>query len=75
MQLREGYNGSNLKFRNRRDDRGFGFEVSQIHGSGEQQQRWRNIFFQVQVKPLNGIKHLIQTDNSKTKSGYIFLIN
>lgn len=62
---------SNLKFGDRRDDRGLGFEVGQVHGSGEQQQRWRNIFFQVQVKPLDGGQHLLQTDNRTTCSDYI----
>lgn len=64
---------SNLKFGDRRDDRGLGFEVGQVHGSGEQQQRWRNIFFQVQVKPLDGGQHLLQTDNRTTCSDYINL--
>lgn len=48
------YNGSYLYFRNRRNDGGFWFEVSQVHGSGEQQQRWRNVLLQVQVQPLSG---------------------
>lgn len=47
------YDGSYLYFRNRRDDRGFWFEVSQVHGSGEQQQWWRHVLLQVQVQPLS----------------------
>lgn len=46
-------NGSYLHFRNGRDDGGFGLNVSQIHGSGEQQQRRRNVLIQVQVQPLS----------------------
>lgn len=53
-------NGSYLHFRNGRDDGGFGFEVSQIHGPGEQQQWRRNVLLQVQVQPLSvGAQHIL----------------
>lgn len=65
---------ANLKFGDRRDDRRLGFEVGQVHGSGEQQQRWRNIFFQVQVEPLDGAQHVLQTDEKKCKQ-WIYKLN
>lgn len=43
----------NLYFGDGWDDGGLGLNVGQVHGSGQQQQGWRDVFLQVQVQPLD----------------------
>lgn len=54
---------SNLQLGNGRDDWRFWLEVRQVHGSGEQQQRWRDVLLQVQVQPLHREEH--QSDGGR----------
>lgn len=52
---------------------GFGFEVCQVHGSGEQQQRWRNVLIQVQVQPLDERKTFMKRDYWKGIKGLLLI--